>query len=120
MTGKDWFILGIRLAGLGVLYFGIQEALAYIVRDVLFANIELSYFPQPNLSWSRLFHGAANVGIALLALTKAKKLADWCYGKDAPQIEHQTLQRDDGAAADGEFPADAISEREHSADKDYT
>jgi hypothetical protein len=115
MTGKDWFVLGIRLAGLGILYFGIQEWLAYVVRDMLFANIEYAYYPQPNSGMSRLFHGGANVGIALLALTKAEKFADWCYGKD----EQPTQDGDaDGAADDDDLPETAVVEPENPVDKD--
>ena len=102
MTGKDWFILAVRLVGLGMLYLGIQEALAYVLRDILFANLELSYFPQPYSGWSRLFHGAVNVGLALLALGKAESLADWCYGKDAKQLEHEESQRDAGMTFEDE------------------
>jgi hypothetical protein len=83
MTGKDWFILATRLLGLVFLYFGFQEALAYVVRDMLFANVDPLYYPQLASSWSRLVHGGANVAIALLALTKAERFADWCYGKES-------------------------------------
>ena len=120
MTGKDWFVLGIRLMGLGILYLGIQEALAYIVSDMLFANVEFSYFAQPNSGWSRLFHGAANVGIALLALTKTEKFANWCYGKDGQPSKERDLHRDVGVAADDDLPATAIAENENPVDKNYT
>jgi hypothetical protein len=81
MTGKDWFILGIRLVGLGVMYMGVEEILTYVVRDMLMGNVEYAYFPQPTPGGSRLLHGFANIGIALLALTQAERFADWCYGK---------------------------------------
>ncbi len=84
MKGKDWFVVGIRLLGAYLLYYGIYEALIQSLNTMFFANLERSsylYYPQPS-NWSRLFYGGVNIAIGLLALTRAGRFADWCYARD--------------------------------------
>jgi hypothetical protein len=118
MTGKDWFILGTRLIAIVVMYYGIQEWLAYIVRDMLFANLERS-FTQPYASWASLFHGAVNVGMAWIVLAKAEKLADWCYGKDETKFGRRTSDRDVETPTDADLPASSREGPDDLAEKDY-
>ena len=118
MTGKEWFILGTRLIAIVVMYFGIQEWLAYIVREMLFVNLERS-FTQPYVSWASLFHGAVNVGMGWLVLAKAEKLADWCYGKDETRFDHRASHREDETTTDGDVPASSREGPDNLAEKDY-
>jgi len=87
MTGKDWFIVGIRLLGTYILYFGFQETLLYPLSRMFFDNLEKPYYQQP-LGWPRLFYGGVNIAIGVLTLTKAGRFADWCYAKDRQATQY--------------------------------
>ena len=93
MKGKDWFVVGIRLLGVYLLYYGIYEALIQSLSTMFFANLERPnylYYPQTS-GWSRLFYGGVNIAIGLLALTKAGRFADWCYARDRQATEYGAL-----------------------------
>jgi hypothetical protein len=82
MKGKDWFIVGTRLLGMGILYFGFQQGMTFLTRGMLFANLEHSFLFDTTPPWMYLLNGALTSGFALVLLLKTESLADWCYGKE--------------------------------------
>ena len=106
MKGKDWFIVGTRLIGLGILYLGFQQAITYVTRGMLFANLERSFFLESTPPWMHLLNGALTGAFALVLLMKADALADWCYGKEKPAREDHDYDEDDHRDADASEDSD--------------
>lgn len=87
MKGKDWFVVGTRLLGLGILFMGFQQALTFLTRGMLFAQLEhFSYFDQTP-PWIHLVNGAITCAFGLAIMAKADTLAEWCYGSEQPPIQ---------------------------------
>ena len=82
MKGKDWFIVGTRLFGMGILYVGFQQGMTFLTRGMLFANLEHSFQFDSTPPWMYLVNGGLTSAFALVLLLKADSLADWCYGKE--------------------------------------
>ena len=96
MKGKDWFVVGTRLIGLGILFMGFQQAMTFLTRGMLFANLEHSFFLDPTPPpWIHLVNGGLTGAFALVLMAKADTIADWCYGKEQPAIEEYDHDDDD-------------------------